>query len=315
MQRAELRPLGIGEILDVSIKLYLRNALTLIKIVALFVVPVGLLTILFQILTAPETTTVRDGQLVLPTQGSLGAFIGQSLILGLLGFLATLLATGAAFKAVGDAYVGRVPGAGASIRFIGSRASSLVWVSILLIFIIYVGFILLIIPGIYLLGSLLVTVPALLFENLKGGKALHRSRELTRGRWWQSFAVLFLGIFLLTLVVQAVIGFLLQALILRSVESVGSYFALSGVGGLIGSLLTTPLQACIITVLYFDLRVRKEGLDLQQLEESIGRGEEPTGASPDARPSPPPGARPSPPPGTGPTTPPAPPPPAAPPPR
>ena len=294
MRTAELRPLGVGEILDVSIKLYLKNALTLIKIVALFVVPISLLTILFQVITAPETTTVQDGQLVLPTQGSLNAFIGQSLILGLLGFLATLLATGAAFKAVGDAYLGRTPDAGASIRFIGSRAGSLVWVSILLIFIIYVGFILLIIPGIYLLGSLLVTVPALLFENLKGGKALYRSRELTRGRWWQSFAVFFLGIFLLTLVVQGLITFLFQAVILSSVQSVGSYFALSGIGGLIASLLTTPLQACIITVLYFDLRVRKEGFDLQLLAERIGRGETGTHTSPGASPAPPPPAAPPP---------------------
>lgn len=283
MRTGELRPLGVGEILDVSIKLYLRHALTLIKIIAIFVVPITLLSILFQITTAPVATTVQDGQIVLPTEGAFNAFIGQSLILGLLSFLATLLATGAAFRAVGRAYLGQVPNAGDSIRFIGSRALSLVWVSLLLIFIIYVGFILLIIPGIYLLGSLLVTVPALLFENLKGGKALYRSRELTRGRWWQSFAVFFLGIFLLTLVVQGLITFLFQAAILTSATSVASYFLLQGIGGLIAALLTTPLQACIITVLYFDLRVRKEGFDLQLLADRIGRGDtadEPRSGSP-----------------------------------
>jgi len=41
----------------------------------------------------------------------------------------------------------------------------------------------------------------------------------------------------------------------------------SVVGGTVGSVLTTPYSAAVVTLLYFDLRVRKEGLDLQLIAE------------------------------------------------
>jgi hypothetical protein len=45
---------------------------------------------------------------------------------------------------------------------------------------------------------------------------------------------------------------------------------LSVVAGTISSMITTPFVAAFVTVLYFDLRVRKEGFDLQLLAERIG---------------------------------------------
>ena len=42
------------------------------------------------------------------------------------------------------------------------------------------------------------------------------------------------------------------------------------VGGTVGSVLTTPYSAAVVTLLYFDLRVRKEGLDLQLIAEGAG---------------------------------------------
>ena len=42
------------------------------------------------------------------------------------------------------------------------------------------------------------------------------------------------------------------------------------VGGTVGSALTTPYSAAVVTLVYFDLRVRKEGLDLQLIAEGAG---------------------------------------------
>ena len=42
------------------------------------------------------------------------------------------------------------------------------------------------------------------------------------------------------------------------------------VGGTVSSALTTPYSAAVITLVYFDLRVRKEGLDLQLLASDAG---------------------------------------------
>jgi len=42
------------------------------------------------------------------------------------------------------------------------------------------------------------------------------------------------------------------------------------VAGTAGKVVTTPFVAAFMTVLYFDLRVRKEALDLQLLAQRIG---------------------------------------------
>ena len=42
------------------------------------------------------------------------------------------------------------------------------------------------------------------------------------------------------------------------------------VGGTVASALTTPYSAAVVTLVYFDLRVRKEGLDLQLLAADAG---------------------------------------------
>jgi hypothetical protein len=43
----------------------------------------------------------------------------------------------------------------------------------------------------------------------------------------------------------------------------------------VGLAISTPLQAALLTVLYFDLRVRKEGFDLELLAREMGAGAQP----------------------------------------
>jgi hypothetical protein len=47
---------------------------------------------------------------------------------------------------------------------------------------------------------------------------------------------------------------------------------LSGVAGVVGLLITTPFQSALLAVVYFDLRVRQEGFDLELLARGIGAG-------------------------------------------
>ena len=64
-------------------------------------------------------------------------------------------------------------------------------------------------------------------------------------------------------------------------------------GNIVGYVFTTPFQAAVIALVYFDLRVRKEGLDLELLAEDVGVppeevGSEPTPLAPPFPPWPPP---------------------------
>ncbi|MFH1621421.1 MAG: hypothetical protein ABIB04_05065 [Patescibacteria group bacterium] len=60
----------------------------------------------------------------------------------------------------------------------------LLWVGFLQFVIILGGFILLIIPGIYLVIVLTFSQMILVSEGVRGSKALQASRELIKGRWW-----------------------------------------------------------------------------------------------------------------------------------
>jgi hypothetical protein len=51
----QLRPLGIGEMLDVSLKIAWRNAGTLVRIVLLVVAPAQALSALVQVSASPDT--------------------------------------------------------------------------------------------------------------------------------------------------------------------------------------------------------------------------------------------------------------------
>ncbi len=105
MSAVQLRPLRIGEVLDAAIKIYLRNAGQLFRSVLAVVVPVQILAALVQS-SAISGGTVVNGRLTGVQQGG---YLAAQLVIGVLTGLTALLASGACFKAVSDAYMGEAP--------------------------------------------------------------------------------------------------------------------------------------------------------------------------------------------------------------
>ena len=262
--------MGVGEILDVSIKLYLKNFWALVKTVAVVVLPVSLLGFTFVLSSLPEGVIVEEGRLVFPDQAGLTDFFTGTGISVFLAVIAALLATGAAFKAVGDAYLGRQPQAGASLRFAGKKVLSLLWVGFLTMVVVVAGLILLVIPGIYMTVALMVVVPVLMVEDIRGFKALRRSRGLVKGRWWSTFGLVILGVFLIPGILQTLLVLPFQLFLFVSMENVVPLLLVEELINVLASVLTTPFTAAVLTVLYFDLRVRKEAFDLELLAGRIG---------------------------------------------
>src|SRR5213075_473162 len=97
---------------------------------------------------------------------------------------------------------------------------------------------------------------------------------LVRGRWWATSATLLVGYLLVAVIggiVEAAVVLLPSALTDSSLAlAVGNV-----VGSTLGSLITTPYTAAVVTLLYFDRRVRKEGFDLQLLAEGLGAERDP----------------------------------------
>ena len=274
MTTPALRPLGIGEILDVAIKIYWRNLGTLFRIVLFVVLPVQVLANLITVSALPDHTSVFGGSDFSSSSSDelsnsdVATFVAATVLVGILSFVATSLATAACFKGVVDAYLGERANWRTSLRYALRRLHSVLWLLVLSGFFIGLGTLACIVPGVYLYGAFAVALPVLLTEDVRGSKALGRSRRLVRDRWWGTFAILLLGSIL-----ASVVSFGLTTMFgVASVATSGAIaaFVFGTLSGTLGAMITTPFKAAYTVVLYVDLRVRKEAFDLQLLAQQIG---------------------------------------------
>jgi len=259
---APLRPLGVGETLDVAIKLYRRNATTLWTIVALVVIPLQILDVIIRRVSLPSDVFLSNGTLY----SFSGQGTGSVIVVVLASFLvavATYIATGAVFEALISAYLGRPTTWRSSLAHAQTRAASLIWLAVLTTVFVMIGFILLVLPGIWLLVAISVAVPALMFEGVGGFAAMKRSMELVDGRWWATLGRLLAAYVLLFAVLFGITA--LGSAIASGVtlHNVTLFVALGGLLNVIATILIAPFVAAVLTVIYIDLRVRKEALDIE----------------------------------------------------
>jgi hypothetical protein len=295
-----LRPYNLGELLDQAIRLYRRNFIKFLGIMAIIQVPLSLIQlaitlVMFQgvIPNAFDTSTPPD-QLVGRMLGGSGA----TLLVGLISFILVQgLATAALTRAVADNYLGRETGILDAYQRISSR-----WVSVLgaIVLIVLLSIALLvwtIVPCIGWLsglGMLLFTstvilplvAPIVVLEGLPAGASIRRAWELARRRFWWILGF----VFILYLFAQFLISgptFLVSTVMTLFVRESGNPYSLTGASTilqtlvtLVMSLLYLPLQLTAITLMYFDLRVRTEGFDLTVLA-AEARGAEASGQQAD----------------------------------
>jgi hypothetical protein len=265
---SDLATLSLGETINAAVSLYARNALRLWQAVAIVVIPLEVLEVIIRRTSLPNGTFVHDGTMYTVGLGQTGSGIGASIGVALIGFLAQLLSIGAVFRLVLDGYLGREITIGESFSYAASKLLALVWISILYVVLVAFGLVLLVIPGIFLSVAFSVGIPVLMIEGRIGVRALGRSIQLVTGRWWATFGRLFVA-WLLIALVSLILGALNLASALNVSSVIGWLILNAAIAG-VGAILTAPFTAAIATVIYVDLRVRKEritkaDLDLRQL--------------------------------------------------
>jgi len=116
-----------------------------------------------------------------------------------------------------------------------------------------------------------VSVPALVLENVTARNAIRRSVSLTKGSLGRAAV---LAIFATILAYAAL--FLLQGPFTIGVVMAGpetnaalAFSLMGAVAGTIGSAITGPIMIVALAVFYYDVRIRKEGLDLQLMVASL----------------------------------------------
>jgi len=276
-----LRPLGIGEILDVGIKIYTRNWLTLWKIVVFVVLPAQILVNVVEVSALPKgvdllgTPSFSNRQPVILTHHDAAIlFVGIGAGV-LISFIAGHLAQAGCFRAVANAYLGEEAHWGSSLRYALRRLPAVIVLTIAAGLLELLGAVACVIPAIYLVGAFYVAVPALLVEGAGPFRALGRSSRLVKGRWWTTFGVAVVGYLLVWILSTALTALLVGVAFANPPRNTATGFVLNTLASTVGSMLTTPAAAAFATVLYIDLRVRKEGFDLFLLAQGLGVGREP----------------------------------------
>jgi hypothetical protein len=203
-------------------------------------------------------------QFALLIGGALAVFVPVAIVNGLLydagGFFLTVLANAVALVA-GYLYQGMVVEAardildgrrdqtiGGLFRSAGPVVGTLIVVGILAGIAIAIGFVLLIIPGLFLITIWAVVVPVVVIERAGVFESFGRSRELVKGHGWQVFGILVL-LFIAAFVVQILIAAILGGIF----DSVFGF----ALGTLLTSLLMMPLTALAASVIYFELKALK----------------------------------------------------------
>ena len=216
------RPIEVGRVLSDSFRIYGENFVPLMGVGLAMAIVFGIVIGVLQ----------EEGGFLLQILASILQLIATYLYTGFVVKLVQDVRDGRRDASVGDLISSAMPALGSLIVF-----------AILSGIAVGIGFILLIIPGLYLMTIWSVGAPAIVAEGRGALEAFGRSHDLVRGQAWNVFGVIvtvFLILIVTTIIVAAIGG------------------AIGGVAGaaVVASillLLYIPVQALVQSVLFFDL--------------------------------------------------------------
>ena len=276
MTTLDLKPMTTAELLDRTFFLYRKYFPLFVGIAVTPALVIFLAEVLYSSYGASKMANATSGAGIIS--------IVPMLTLAMLIYVAVILfvnaiAQGAAIAAVSDVYLERSSSIGKAFAGLRGKILSIIFATILMYFIVLIGAIFLIVPGIIFLTAFVLTVPAIVIENLTPVAALGRSWDLTKGSRLRVLAV-YVILLVLTYVVSIV--FAIPGLIMTGISGLKdptsvSMLAriLSATGTFFAACLATPLGAIAFSLLYYDQRARKEGFDLQFMLASLESKESP----------------------------------------
>lgn len=281
-----LRPLTLGDIYGGALQAIGRNARTVLSLSAGAAVVQALIGLFVQRYVSQQGSRLIDDSNPAAPQirwDQFGQVMNSTLGLSLLASIIAAVLTGMIVVVVTEDVVGRR----ASFELVWSKVRSRIWrliaLSILVGVLAAVGLVLCLAPGIWLWGIWAVAVPALIIENQGIGRALGRSYHLVLGTFWRVWGIRALG-YLITVILGGILSAVISAFaaavtgdsptgFLRtgSASLSWGYLLITAVGAALLATLTAPFHASVDSLLYVDLRMRKENLavDLQRAAAAV----------------------------------------------
>lgn len=242
-QPLDFRARSVSEIVDAAFQLYRRDAMQYILATAVAYAPILVMQIL-----------LYGGMDVASAFAVSPSLVVVSSVLSVVGYL---LMNAVVVHYSAGVYLGRGADVGASVRAVIPRLPALLVVGLLTFLMVMAGFILLIVPGIYLFTMYFAVTQVVVLEKGGVGQALSRSRFLSLGNKrhiFNALALVFLLFFIASMAVGAVSGIALAATGSQAVSLV-----LSGVF----NIVAYPIIGITQMVLYYDARIRAEAYDVE----------------------------------------------------
>lgn len=235
MTAPALRARSVGEILDLAFQLYRSRWAQMATATGLLVLPLLVLEAIAPLDTLP--------------------------MLEQLGNLFFLAASAAVVMIASEAYLGREVAAADAVRAVGRRFFSVWGAAIIQGLLIIFGLILFVIPGIIAMVLTFGMQQAVMIEGKAAGEAFERSKTLASGQFKQ---IMLTSVLAFIIMIFAMMGF--GVLIGMTVADLRMSTLLIN----ITMIAINPLAAVVGTVLYYDLRIRKEAFDVAMAAERLG---------------------------------------------
>jgi len=220
-----------------------------------------------------STDDLKDPTLAANNPGAFFALLGTNMALSI---AVASVSSGSLVRVVAEYYAAMPPtaqsetSASSFLRYIkfGIKRSPVLFLAGILAMIgVMVGVLFLVLPGLYLQVAWFVVYPSAAIEqHLSAVGALKRSYNLVSGQWCYVFCT-YIILMIFTMVFQMV-----WTLMLLGGTDYGST-VFSPVGSVVSAvpgIVTSPIFATVTTVMYFNLRTEKEGLNARVLQREMG---------------------------------------------
>jgi hypothetical protein len=245
----------IGMILDRTVRLYMQNLSLMIGITALSYFPYLVVLVVTMATVGQDQDAVQIAIILGPISMILWVLIAQP------------LSVGATTYAVGETYLNRQVSTADAIKAIWRRYGVLLPAQMVAGLVVLVGFILFIVPGILWTLSYTLIAPVIMLETVGAQEGRKRSWDLVSGNRGKVFVVLFV-VGILTGVLSSAVDMVLP--LLFDATTWGGRFSLQVVAQLL-SYLVVPITTIANVLLYYDIRIRKEGFDLEMLNSALSQ--------------------------------------------
>ena len=237
-----LRPRSSTELVDATFQVFRRTPVQFIVAGAFVYVPWLVIQLVFNLEITGETLPGLD-------------VLAINLIAGLAVYV---ILDGVIMLLARDVYFDRAPDVAAAFRTVASRALPLLGTSLVMLTTIMIGLIFFLLPALYPLARFFAARPAVLLENAGVGTALSRSSMLSQGLKRHILNTLLLA-GLLTFAVMfgttLAAGLIPSRVVMRTILT-------------IVTVCVKPFFSIAQTLLYYDVRIRKEAFDVEYLAEA-----------------------------------------------